>query len=173
MASSLSTWNEGIEMNKIFKAEQLKQDAHLISGTNKKLVLAGGCFDILHVGHIAFLEKAKEQGDLLCILLESDESIRKSKGEKRPVNTQKDRAKLLSALEMVDTIIELEPNMSNADYDALVFALKPAIIATTKGDKNRIHKERQANNINAQVIDVVDNVENQSTTHVFKILQEL
>ncbi len=160
-------------MNKIFKVEQARQLGAQLDDQRKNVVIAGGCFDILHVGHLTFLEKAKEHGDTLCILIESDESIKKSKGEQRPINIQADRSKLVAALSMVDYVIELAPNMSNDDYDALVIDLKPAIIATTKGDKNRAHKERQAAIINAKVIDVVDPVENQSTTRVFKILHEI
>ncbi|MBA3723419.1 MAG: adenylyltransferase/cytidyltransferase family protein [Candidatus Levybacteria bacterium] len=160
-------------MNKIITTEQASELGANLHQQNKRVVLVGGCFDILHLGHVSFLNEAKSYGNILCVLLESDETIKKSKGPKRPINAQNDRALLLSALMMVDYVLILPPNMTNADYDALVFALKPAIIATTKGDSNRVHKERQAVALHAKVIDVVEPVKNQSTTKLFKILNEL
>ncbi|HWY79636.1 MAG TPA: adenylyltransferase/cytidyltransferase family protein [Candidatus Sulfotelmatobacter sp.] len=140
---------------------------------NKQIVILGGCFDLLHVGHIAFLEEAKKHGDVVIVLLESDETITATKGPKRPINSQEDRAKILSALTTVDIVILLKPHMTNKDYDALVFALKPDIIATTSGDSNRHHKERQAKLMNAQVIDVTMPVHDQSTTKLVTLLNEL
>ncbi len=160
-------------MNKIISIDDVATLGKKLQKQNKHLVLAGGCFDILHLGHVSFLNQAKSYGDILCVLLESDETIKKSKGPKRPINAQNDRALLLCALMMVDYVIKLPPNMTNTDYDALVFALKPAIIATTTGDSNRIHKERQATALQAEVIDVVEPVENQSTTRLIQVLNEI
>jgi len=139
----------------------------------KKIVLAGGCFDLLHIGHIVFLENAKKTGDTLFVLLENDDTIKKLKGEKRPINTQEDRAKILSSLNMVNYVILLPAQVTNDFYDKLVFQLKPAIIATTTGDSNRSHKERQAKTIDAQVIDVTMPVRDQSTTKLLQLLEEL
>ena len=76
----------------------LKKDGKIIVFTN-------GCFDILHVGHIDLLEKAKSRGDVLIVGLNSDESVRCLKGEKRPINSEKDRAEVLAALESVDFVV--------------------------------------------------------------------
>lgn len=160
-------------MNKILTTDVAVELGNALAHEKKRIVLAGGCFDILHIGHISFLEHAKAQGDVLCILLEADETITAAKGPKRPINCQEDRAKLLAALTVVDHVFLLPPGMTNDAYDTLVFAIKPAIIATTKGDSNRSHKERQANAIGAQVVDVVQLVDNQSTTKIIEILNEL
>jgi FAD synthetase len=165
-------WNMG-NMNKIVAFDQISKLGPSLPKTSTKLVLAGGCFDILHVGHLTFLEKAKQQGDTLVILLESDETITKSKGHGRPLNKQADRAKLLAAFEIVDVVVLLKPDMSNNDYDSLVIELEPAIIATTKGDRYRSHKERQAKLVNAKVVDVVDQIENKSTSKLITLLNEL
>ena len=98
----------------------------------KKLVLAGGVFDILHIGHVKFLEAAKKKGDILFILLESDESVKKYKGINRPINGQKERAMILSFLRPIDYVIILKEMKTNSDYDKLIINLKPDIIATTK-----------------------------------------
>lgn len=70
----------------------------------KKIVFTNGCFDILHRGHVHYLEKAKTLGDILIVGLNSDESVKKIKGEKRPIVSQDDRAFVLSALGCVDYV---------------------------------------------------------------------
>lgn len=140
-------------MSKIITLDQIENS---IKTYGRKLIVAGGCFDILHVGHIRFLNRAKETGDIVVVLLESDEAIKARKGEKRPINRQEDRAEILAALSSVDYILRLPLFTSDRQYDALLSQLKPAIIATTKGDKNRFHKERQAKLIGAEVLDVID-----------------
>lgn len=138
----------------------------------KKIVLAGGCFDILHTGHIGFLSKAKASGDVLFVLLESDESIQKQKGPKRPINNQEDRARMLSSLRMVDYVVILAKTCTNDEYDDIIKSIAPALLATTHGDLQRVHKERQAEKIGAQVVDVVEYLNNQSTSKIAKILSK-
>ncbi len=160
-------------MNKIFTTKQVIEISSKLHEQNQRIVLVGGCFDLLHIGHITFLEEAKKKGDSVIVFLESDEAIKKAKGHKRPINSQQIRAKILAALSVVDAIILLEPHMTNEDYDALVFALKPAIIATTRGDVNRHHKERQAKQIGAKVVDVTPQISDKSTTKLINLLNEL
>ncbi len=160
-------------MKQIVTIDQAIQEAALLHKQHKRVVLVGGCFDLLHVGHITFLEKAKAAGDVLVVLLESDAAIRKTKGNDRPINNQHDRAVVLSCLCMVDYVIPLPDSFVNYQYDKLVIDLKPAIIATTRGDASRHHKERQAAQIGAQVIDVIDQIRNQSTTRLVSLLNEV
>lgn len=70
----------------------------------KSVVFTNGCFDILHAGHIKILDFCKKKGDLLVLGLNNDSSVRKIKGKGRPINNQKDRAMVLSALESIDAI---------------------------------------------------------------------
>lgn len=70
----------------------------------KKLVATNGCFDILHAGHVTYLEAARQQGDALLVGLNSDGSVRQLKGEGRPVNEETDRAAVLAALQAVDAV---------------------------------------------------------------------
>lgn len=74
----------------------------------KRIVFTNGCFDIIHVGHVTYLKKAKDLGDILVIGLNSDSSVKKLKGPSRPINNQDDRAIVLSALKFVDYIIIFE-----------------------------------------------------------------
>jgi len=160
-------------MNKILTPEQAVIVSNDLQKQQKKIVLAGGCFDLLHIGHIHFLEQAKKAGDILFVLLEHDATIKKLKGDNRPINTQEDRAKILAALTIVDYVIMLPENADNSFYDDLVIQLKPAIIAATQGDPNRHHKERQAKEIGATVVDVITPITNQSTTHLISVLKEI
>lgn len=90
--------------DKIKTQIQLKKILDNLKKKKKRIVLTNGCFDILHYGHVRYLEEAKSKGDCLVVCLNSDESVRKVKGEKRPFIDQNDRAHLLAALESVDYV---------------------------------------------------------------------
>lgn len=160
-------------MKKIVAPDDIAEIADSLHKQDKRIVLCGGCFDILHIGHITFLEEAKKHGDILIVFLESDSTITKTKGENRPINSQEDRAKILASLHFVDSVVLLKPEMTDKDYETLVFAIKPAIIATTYGDSNRIYKERYAKLIGSRVIDVTKPISDKSTTKLVKLLKEL
>jgi D-beta-D-heptose 7-phosphate kinase/D-beta-D-heptose 1-phosphate adenosyltransferase len=143
---------------------KLKSENEQSSSSSKKIVLAGGCFDILHIGHMEFLKNAKAAGDILILLLESDESIKNLKGEKRPINNQKNRAYILSSVEYVDYIIPLEKPFKDEDYQDLISKIKPDIIAITKGDPNQSKKILQAKSVGGKVKVVLKNSPEHSTT---------
>ncbi|MCH8932098.1 MAG: D-glycero-beta-D-manno-heptose-7-phosphate kinase [Nitrospina sp.] len=83
---------------------EVKQIVSLAKSVGKSVVFTNGCFDLIHGGHIEFIQQAKKQGDLLIIGLNSDESVRAIKGDGRPIKTQQERANILSALQDVDYI---------------------------------------------------------------------
>ena len=98
--------------NKIVNFERLLELVDELKQKDKKIVWTNGCFDLLHVGHTRNLREAKKFGDILVVGLNSDESVRKLKGEGRPVQTERERAEILSSLEFVDYVIifpELDP----------------------------------------------------------------
>jgi len=76
-----------------------------IKNLDKKIIFTNGCFDILHAGHIEYLEKAKEFGDILILGLNSDSSVKRLKGKNRPINTQIDRAHIIASLHVVDYVV--------------------------------------------------------------------
>ncbi|MBI2019480.1 adenylyltransferase/cytidyltransferase family protein [Candidatus Daviesbacteria bacterium] len=134
----------------------------------KKIVLTGGCFDVLHPGHVVFLEKAKKQGDVLLVMLESDARVKCLKGINRPVHNQKQRAQVLGALKSVDYILML-PNMKNeTDYDKLTARVKPDVIAATAGDVNNVYRKRAARLSGAVFKVVTKVVGNHSTSALLK-----
>ena len=139
---------------------------------NKKIVLTGGCFDILHIGHIELLKNAKRKGDYLFVLLENDKNVKKLKGKGRPINSQKERAIILSSFEYVDYVILLPDMASNKDYDKLVYLLNPDIIAVTKDSPQIVHNLRQTEKINAKVLEVTKIIKDKSTTKLAKLIKQ-
>ncbi len=91
---------------------------------DKKIVFTNGCFDILHSGHVKYLKEAKSFGDILIVGLNSDESVKRLKGESRPINTFEDRATVLSALEAVDFVVGFS---DDTPYE-LIKAIKPDVL---------------------------------------------
>lgn len=131
-----------------------------------KVVLVGGCFDVLHPGHVVFLEKAKKAGDKLIVLLESDEKIRKLKGVGRPIHNQKERALVLKALNFVDEVIQLPFIQTEKEYDQIIKKIKPDIIAATFGDSENHHKKRAAELVGAELKYVTKIIGNHSTSRI-------
>lgn len=89
-----------------------------------ELVFTNGCFDIIHYGHVQYLQKAKAKGDILIVGLNSDESVRRLKGEKRPINSQEDRAAILAEFKSVDFIVIFHEDTPLN----LIKAIKPDIL---------------------------------------------
>ncbi|RPJ17757.1 MAG: D-glycero-beta-D-manno-heptose 1-phosphate adenylyltransferase [Desulfobacteraceae bacterium] len=92
-------------MNKILTHEEIAWEAVQLKEAGKRVVFTNGCFDILHAGHVRYLTAARAEGDILVIGLNSDESVRLIKGEKRPIVPQTQRAEVLSGLSCVDYIV--------------------------------------------------------------------
>ena len=91
--------------DKILDEISLEERLNLWRGEGKTIVFSNGCFDILHRGHVEYLSKAADLGDKLIIGLNTDDSVKRLKGPSRPVNDEKARAILLSALEFVDAVV--------------------------------------------------------------------
>lgn len=94
--------------NKILPSDELarKLSAHRKDG--KRIVFTNGCFDLLHVGHVRYLQAAKKLGNLLVVAINSDRSVRALKGESRPIQAEQDRLEILAALECVDYVTLFE-----------------------------------------------------------------
>ncbi len=90
----------------------------------KKIVFTNGCFDIIHAGHVDYLEKAKQLGDVLIVGLNSDDSVRRLKGEDRPVNIQEHRKRVLEALKPVDMVVIFEEDTP----ERLIKEIKPDVL---------------------------------------------
>src|SRR5574344_843789 len=92
-------------MGRIVKREEIRSLVKELQTKGKTVVTTNGCFDILHVGHVRYLQKTKEFADYMVVLLNSDVSVKKIKGEGRPINNEDDRAEILCALSCVDFVV--------------------------------------------------------------------
>lgn len=154
-------------MSQIIKINQLNK-----LEKSQEIVLVGGCFDILHLGHISFLKEAKKLGKTLVILLESDATIKKLKGVDRPINNQQNRAEMLINLNIVDWVILL-PEINGQQYTDLIKEIKPSVIAITKGDEKTEIKKTQAKLVSAKLVEVIKRIPSYSTSHIIEILKEI
>jgi D-beta-D-heptose 7-phosphate kinase/D-beta-D-heptose 1-phosphate adenosyltransferase len=141
--------------------EQLKQQ-------RKKVVFTNGCFDLIHSGHVDYLVKAKEMGDVLILALNSDSSIRSIKGDKRPILLQDERAFIVSNLKPVDYV-----TFFNEDTPAEIISdLVPDILV--KGADWAIDKivGREIVEANGGEVKTIKFVNDQSTSNIIKIIKE-
>ena len=153
---------------KIKTLAQMKAIAARLKSRGKKLVFTNGCFDILHVGHVRYLRRAKSQGDVLVVGLNTDRSVKEVKGEKRPVVPGKERAEILAALEFVDYVVPFdEPNPLR-----LIDAFKPNVLV--KGadwPKSRIVGREIVEKIGGRVVRVPLVAGASSTAVIEKIIK--
>ncbi len=136
----------------------------------KRVVLVGGCFDLLHFGHIAFLKQAKDHGDFLMILLESDEKVKKLKGDSRPIHNQNQRKEMLLSLSFVDEVIIMPSITKDQDYVELIQRIKPDFIAITQGDPMVEKKRQQASRFGATLVEI-PKIHTPSTSQLAKLLE--
>ena len=154
------TLHESTTEHRIKSREALVSTVRRAKKSGKKIVFTNGCFDILHMGHVKYLEKARSFGDLLIVGLNSDQSLRRLKGDGRPVNPQYDRAYLLAALDAVDFVTVFE---EDTPYE-LIKAIEPDVLV--KGGDYR-GKEVVGSDI-AKELRLVDFVEGRSTTAIIE-----
>lgn len=111
--------------NRIINRQDLARVVADFHAKSKRVVATNGCFDILHVGHVRYLEEARKLGDILIVGINSDESVKKLKGNNRPINNETDRAEVLAGLRCVDYVtIFGEPTA-----DEFLKATKPNVYA--------------------------------------------
>lgn len=120
---------------KIIPLQRLKRKIRLLKQEGGRIVFTNGCFDILHYGHVKYLQDAREKGDYLVVALNSDSSVKKIKGNSRPIIPQADRMRTLAALGCVDFVV-----LFNEDNPLrLIKEIKPDfLIKGSDWDKKRI-----------------------------------
>ena len=150
---------------KLLNIEELKEALKIARDKNLKIVFTNGCFDILHRGHVEYLQKAKELGDLLILGLNSDSSVKRLKGEGRPINKEEDRAIVLSALECIDYIMIFEEDTPLE----LIKIVKPDILV--KGGDYKI--ENVIGREYAKETVLIDFVDGYSTTKTIKNINKI
>ena len=128
----------------------------------EEVVFTNGCFDILHLGHVDYLEKAKEKGDKLVVAINEDASVKKLKGDSRPINDQYARARLIAALEFVDLVVFFG---EDTPMELITFLVPDVLVKGSDYDLSNI--------VGADVVlehggkvETIDVVEGYSTTNI-------
>jgi D-beta-D-heptose 7-phosphate kinase/D-beta-D-heptose 1-phosphate adenosyltransferase len=174
IGSATATLNEIIEyessLNKSTSDEHIKTLGEIatlskeLKARSKRIIFTNGCFDILHAGHVRYLETAKSYGDVLILGLNSDRSVTALKGKGRPINTQLDRAYILAALEAVDYVVVFD---EDTPYD-LIKTVKPHVLVKG-GDYEG--KEVVGQDL-ADELKLVQFVDGKSTTRTIQKIQQ-
>jgi rfaE bifunctional protein nucleotidyltransferase chain/domain len=145
---------------------ELKSICKQLKATGKKTVFTNGCFDLIHAGHVDYLSKSKAMGDVLIVGLNSDDSVRRLKGEIRPILNEKEREFILSNLKPVDYVIIFDEDTPQN----LIKELLPDILV--KGSDWAIDEIVGADEViaNGGKVETIEFVNNQSTS---KIIQKI
>lgn len=157
---SLGTAGKLLNRKTVSKLREFSKD--------KKIVFTNGCFDLLHTGHIRYLQQAAQMGDILVVGLNSDSSVRRLKGKGRPINTQSDRAEILAALECIDYIVIFE---EDTPYE-LIREIQPDVLV--KGgdyEQDKVVGKDIVEAHGGEVI-ILNFVENKSTTEIIKRIRD-
>lgn len=149
-------------MGQILNRNNISEFVANLHKAGKTIVATNGCFDILHVGHVRYLQKTKSFADYSIVLLNSDISVKKLKGEDRPINNELDRAEILVALNCVDFIVMFD-EISPAN---LLDEIKPDVY--TKGGDYTMETlpERDIMIKNNTRVEFIDFVQGKSTTNI-------
>lgn len=164
VGSADASWGEieSLKSKKIgFERKLVKLDELLkVDRSGKSLVFTNGCFDILHFGHISYLQKAKMLGDILVVGLNSDSSVRGLKGDSRPVNTQFDRAAMLCAMEFVDFVVIFD---DDTPYE-MIKAIGPDVLVKGADYEGKVVVGSEF----AKRVELIEFVEGKSTTNIIE-----
>ena len=152
----------------LVKREDVRALIDVIHHAGKTVVTTNGCFDILHAGHVRYLEKTKSFGDFLIVLLNSDKSVKSIKGQSRPINNENDRAEILSALRCVDYVVLLDED-SPRD---LLGEMKPDVY--TKGADYTMETLPEADIMkkNGTRVEFIEFLQDRSTTKTIEKMQQ-
>ena len=155
-------------MGKVVERKNITKLVQDLKSQGKTIVTTNGCFDILHVGHVRYLQKTKTYADAMIVCLNSDVSVKKIKGPDRPINNENDRAEILCALECVDYVVLFDES-SPVD---LLCEIKPDVY--TKGADYTIETLPEAKPVmqNGGRVEFISFVEGKSTTNVIKKIEE-
>jgi len=149
---------------KIKNLTELKNIAYRLKKAGKKIVFTNGCFDLLHYGHIKYLEAAKRKGDILIVAINSDVSVRKIKGEKRPIVKEHDRSRIVAALESVDYVVLFK---ECTPYKTLSLLKPDILVKGSDWNKNNIVGADVVLNYRGKVT-TVPLLKDRSTTNLIK-----
>lgn len=153
----------------LVKREDIRALIDTIHHAGKTIVTTNGCFDILHVGHVRYLEKTKSFADYCIVLLNSDKSVKSIKGPSRPINNENDRAEILSALRCVDYVVLFDEDSPKNLLDEM----KPDVY--TKGADYNMETLPEADIMikNKTRVEFIDFVQGKSTTNTIEKMKNV
>jgi len=149
---------------KIKNLIQLKKIVKKLKKEGKKIVFTNGCFDLLHIGHIKCLQEAKKQGDILIVGINKDSSVKKIKGKNRPFVKDKERAEIISSLEMVNYVVLF----GETTPFKVIKELKPDVLVKGKDYKKKEVIGRDIVEKNGGKVVLIPVVKNHSTSLLIK-----
>lgn len=154
--------------DKIKQLNELKEILRDLKKQGKKIVFTNGCFDLIHIGHIYYLKEAKKLGDILIIGINSDESVRRIKGNNRPITSENERAEILSAFRIVDYVIIFPEE----DPIKLISELLPDVLV--KGGNWAIDKVLGRDIVESRggKVETIPAIDNKSTTTLISTVLE-
>ena len=155
--------------NKIFSRENLIKITADLKTHGKHIVATSGCFDILHAGHVTYLEKAKAKGNILVVCLNSDKSVKTLKGKERPIVCEKERALVIAALEAVDFVYIFDEPTPCSIYKAI----KPDLIIKGGDYVGKTIPEMEIVKEYGGAVEYVDFVNGCSSTNIIEKIKSL
>ena len=155
-------------MGQVLRRENIAEFVRNLQKSGKTVVDTNGCFDILHVGHVRYLQKTKSFADYSIVLLNSDKSVKAIKGEDRPINNENDRAEILCALSCVDYVVMFDENSPRELLDEI----KPDVY--TKGADYTLETLPEADIMlkNNTRVEFIEFVQGKSTTNTINKIKE-
>ncbi len=152
----------------LINSQDIKGFCEILHRANRKIVFTNGCFDIVHAGHVKYLQQAKACGDYLILGLNSDASVQRLKGPQRPLNNELDRAEVIGALKAVDAVVLFEEQTA----EALIAKVKPDVYV--KGGDYTLETLPEAKIVQAYGgrVEFIDMVEGRSTTNIIEKIKK-
>ena len=152
----------------LINAQDIKEFCEILHRAHRKIVFTNGCFDIVHAGHVNYLQQAKACGDYLILGLNSDASVQRLKGPQRPLNNELDRAEVIGALKAVDAVVLFEEQTA----EALIAKVKPDVYV--KGGDYTLETLPEAKIVQAYGgrVEFIDMVEGRSTTNIIEKIKK-
>ena len=155
--------------SKIYTWDHLRRQLAIWRFKDKTIVFSNGCFDVLHLGHVEYLSKARDLGDILIVGLNSDDSVHRIKGSHRPVNKEEARAITLSALSFVDAVVLFG---EDTPYDLINF-IQPDILVKGKDYEGKDIVGSDVVKARGGQVVTIELTKGYSTTHTIELAQKI
>jgi rfaE bifunctional protein nucleotidyltransferase chain/domain len=155
--------------SKIYTWDHLRKQLAIWRFQSKKIVFSNGCFDVLHLGHVEYLAKARDLGDILIVGLNSDDSVHRLKGARRPVNNEEARAITLAAFSFVDGVILFGEDTPHE----LIKLIQPDILVKGKDYEGKVIVGSDVVKATGGQVVTIELTKGYSTTHTIELAQKI